>query len=220
GIAMVLGGVAWIAMMASLNGAAQTAVPEWVRARALGLYLLVFQGGLGVGSALWGLAAQQVGVSIALASSAAAAIFGLAAILRWPLREITMLELTPSPHWPGPHLDVVPAPDEGPVRVEVEYQVDPRQADAFLEAIRHLEPIRRRDGAVTWAVYRDPGRNGRYVEAFIVESWLEHLRQHERTTVGDRTVQARIRRFHIAGAPPAVTHLIAAKVSRAWTAPS
>src|SRR5205823_4622519 len=83
---MMLGGVAWIAMMASLNGAAQTAVPAWVRARALGIYLLVFQGGLGVGSALWGLAAQHVGVSIALASSAAAAILGLAAILRWPLR--------------------------------------------------------------------------------------------------------------------------------------
>src|SRR3989475_33744 len=74
GIAMIPGGVAWIALMASLNGAAQTAAPAWVRARALGLYLIVFQGGLGLGSALCGLAAQHVGVSIALASSAAAAI--------------------------------------------------------------------------------------------------------------------------------------------------
>ena len=110
--------------------------------------------------------------------------------------------------------DVVPAPDEGPVRVEVEYRVDPLQTDAFVEAIRDLEPIRRRDGAVTWAVYQDPGRTGRYVESFIVESWLEHLRQHERATVGDRTVQERIRPFHIAGAPPSVTHLIAAKFRR------
>jgi quinol monooxygenase YgiN len=211
---MMLGGVAWIAMMASLNGAAQTAVPAWVRARALSIYLLVFQGGLGVGSALWGLAAQHVGVSIALASSGAAAIVGLAAILRWPLREIPTLDLTPSAHWAEPHLDVVPAPDEGPVRVEVEYRVDPLQADAFVKAIRDLEPIRRRDGAVMWAVYQDPGQHGRYVESFVVESWLEHLRQHERATVGDRTVQERIRRFHIAGAPPSVTHLIAAKFGR------
>jgi quinol monooxygenase YgiN len=182
-----------------------------VGARAGTRHLLVFQGGLGVGSALWGLAAQHVGVSIALASSAAAAILGLAAILRWPLREITMLDLTPSAHWAEPHLDVVPAPDDGPVRVEIEYRVDPLQTDAFVEAIRDLEPIRRRDGAVRWAVYQDPGHNGRYVESFIVESWLEHQRQHERATVGDRTVQERIRRFHIAGAPPSVTHLIAAK---------
>src|SRR5438132_6187301 len=42
-IAMILGGVAWIAMMAGLNGSAQTAVPAWVRARALGIYHMVIQ---------------------------------------------------------------------------------------------------------------------------------------------------------------------------------
>src|SRR3989449_9569477 len=210
GIAMIPGGVAWIALIASLNGAAQTAAPEWVRARALGIYLLVFQGGLGVGSALWGLAAQHVGVAIALASSACAAVVGLAAIRRWPLRAVTTLDLAPSAHWPEPHLDVVPAPDEGPVRVEVEYRIDPSQADGFTQAIRDLEPIRRRDGAVNWAVYQDPGQKGRYVESFIVESWVEHLRQHERVTLSDRAVEERIRRFHVAATPPAVTHLIAA----------
>src|SRR2546427_3256557 len=210
GIAMILGGVAWIAMMAGLNGSAQTAVPAWVRARALGIYLLVFQGGLGIGSALWGLVADHVGASIALASSAGGALLGLAAIRRWPLRAVTTLDLTPSAHWPEPHLDVVPAPDEGPVRVEVEYRIDPAQADAFALAIRDLEPIRRRDGAVNWAVYQDPGQKGRYVESFIVESWVEHLRQHERVTLSDRAVEERIRRFHVAATPPAVTHLIAA----------
>jgi hypothetical protein len=172
GIAMIVGGVAWIAMMACLNGSAQTAVPAWVRARALGIYLLVFQGGLGLGSALWGFIAEHVGTSIALASSAGGALLGLAAIRRWPLRAVTTLALTPSAHWPEPHLDVVPASDEGPVRVEVEYRIDPSQADGFTEAIRDLKPIRRRDGAVNWAVYRDPGQKGRYVESLVVESWV------------------------------------------------
>lgn len=189
GLAMIPGGVAWIAMMASLNGAAQTAAPAWVRARVLGLYLIVFQGGLGLGSALWGLAAQHLGASIALAAAAGAACVGLAAILRWPLRAITPLDLEPSAHWSEPHVDVVPAPDDGPVRVEVEYRVDPANAGAFVKALGDLEPIRRRDGAVSWAVYHDPADEGRYVEAFIVESWLEHLRQHERITVGDQAVQ-------------------------------
>jgi MFS family permease len=214
GIAMIAGGVAWIALMASLNGAAQTAAPAWVRARVLGIYLIVFQGGLGLGSALWGFAAEHVGASIALASSAGAAVVGLAAIRRWPLRAVTTLDLAPSAHWPEPHLDVVPAPDEGPVRVEVEYRVDPANAGAFVKAIGGLEPIRHRDGAVSWAVYEDPAHKGRYVETFVVESWLEHLRQHERITVGDRAVQEGIRRFHIAGTPPVVTHLIAAKLRR------
>ncbi|PYO07319.1 MAG: hypothetical protein DMD75_21235 [Candidatus Rokuibacteriota bacterium] len=163
---------------------------------------------------MWGLAAEHVGASIALASSAGAACVGLAAIRRWPLRAITTLDLTPSAHWPEPHLDVVPAPDEGPVRVEVEYRVDPADAGAFVKAIGDLEPIRHRDGAVSWAVYQDPAQKGRYVETFVVESWLEHLRQHERITVGDRTVQEGVQRFHIAGTPPVVTHLIAAKMRR------
>jgi Transmembrane secretion effector len=201
-------------LMASLNGAAQTAAPAWVRARALGFYLIVFQGGLGLGSALWGFAAEHVGASIALASSAGAAVVGLAAIRRWPLRAITTLDLAPSAHWPEPHLDVVPAPDEGPVRVEVEYRVDPVDAGAFVKAVGDLEPIRRRDGAVSWAIYHDPAQEGRYVETFVVESWLEHLRQHARITDGDRTVQEGIRRFHIAATPPVVTHLIAAKLRR------
>jgi quinol monooxygenase YgiN len=197
-------------MMAGLNGSAQTVVPTWVRARALGIYLLVFQGGLGLGSALWGLVAEHVGSSTALASSAGGALLGLVAMRRWPLRAVTSGDLTPSAHWPEPHLDVMPAPDDGPVRVEVEYRIDPSQADAFTLAIRDLEPIRRRDGAVHWAVYQDPGEKGRYVESFVVESWVEHLRQHERMSVSDRAVQERIRQFHVAGTPPAVTHLIAA----------
>jgi MFS family permease len=214
GLAMIPGGADWIAMMASLNGAAQTAAPPWVRARALGIYLIVFQGGLGLGSALWGLAAQHVGASIALVSSAGAAVVGLAASRRRPLRAITTLDLAPSAHWPEPHLDVVPAPDEGPVRVEVEYRVDPANAGVFMKAIRDMEPLRRRDGAVSWAIYHDPAREGRYVETFVVESWLEHLRQHERITVGDRAVEEGVRRFHIAGTPPVVTHLVAPTLRR------
>ena len=74
--------------------------------------------------------------------------------------------------------------------------------------------IRRRDGAVNWAVYRDSGKSGRYVETFLVESWLEHLRQHERVIAGDRAVEASVRQFHIAAAPPVVSHLVAMNVRR------
>ena len=212
GVAMMLGGVAWIAMMGSLNGAAQIAAPAWVRARALGIYLLVFQGGLALGSAFWGFTAQHVGASIALASSAAGAMLGLAAIRRWPLRAIGTLDLTPSPHWPEPHVDVVPGPEEGPVLVEVEYSIDPAQADTFMRALRDLERIRRRDGAVNWAVYRDSAKRERYVETFLVESWIEHLRQHERLTMVDNTVEVSVRQFHIGEAPPVVSHLVAVRV--------
>src|SRR5438445_10661288 len=148
--------------------------------RALVLYHIVLLCSLGLGSALWVLAAQHVGALYVLASSAGAACVGLAAIRQWPLRASTTLDLAPSAHWPEPHLDVVPAPDEGPVRVEVEYRVDPADAGAFVKAIGDLETIRRRDGAVSWAVYQDPAQKGRYLETSVDESCREHLRQHER----------------------------------------
>jgi hypothetical protein len=141
----------------------------------------------------------------------AGAIAGLAAIRRWPLRAISTLDLSPSAHWAEPHLGVVPEPDDGPVRIDVEYRIDPTHADGFADAARDLEQIRLRDGAVGWALYQDPGEEGRYVESFVVRSWIEHLRQHERVTVDDRGVQERIRRFHVAATAPIVTHLIAAR---------
>ena len=92
--------------------------------------------------------------------------------------------------------------------------VRPERAADFPAAMREFGRIRRRDGASHWGICRDLETPGRYLETFIVGSWDEHLRQHERATVGDRTVQERIRRFHIADAPPSVTHLIAAKFTR------
>jgi hypothetical protein len=90
----------------------------------------------------------------------------------------------------------------------VEYRIDPREREAFLAALEELCRERRRDGAYDWAVYEDAAVEGRMVETFLVESWLEHLRQHVRVTKADRLVQEAVRRFSIAGEPK-VTHLIA-----------
>lgn len=83
--AMVLGGVAWITVMSSFNVCAQTTPPQWMRARALAFYLLVFQGSLAVGSGMWGEIARHLGVRAALFLAAAAMIAGLAAGWRMKL---------------------------------------------------------------------------------------------------------------------------------------
>src|SRR5438270_3360311 len=74
------GGMGWIALMSSLNVAAQTAVPSWVRGRALALYVLSFQGGMAVGSALWGYVAAHAGISVALIAAASGLVVGLLTI--------------------------------------------------------------------------------------------------------------------------------------------
>ena len=79
---LVVGGAAWITVMANLNLAAQTAVPAWVRSRGLSVYLLVSQGGMAAGGAAWGALAAWAGTPAALAASAAGLLLGLA-VARW-----------------------------------------------------------------------------------------------------------------------------------------
>lgn len=169
------------------------------------------EGGLGLGSAGWGVLAERVGTPTALALSGVALVVSLAAIPRWRLAGATTLDLTPSAHWSDPHVAAVPAADAGPVQVQVEYGIDPQQAGAFSAAMHELGAVRRRDGAIAWTLYQDPAEPGRYVEVFIVESWVEHLRQHERVTRADRAIQERARGFHRGTSEPTVTHLIASR---------
>jgi predicted MFS family arabinose efflux permease len=77
---MATAGAAWIGILACLNTAAQTMCPSWVRARALSMYLLVLQGGMAIGSTMWGALATRVGLPNALLCSALALVAGLATI--------------------------------------------------------------------------------------------------------------------------------------------
>lgn len=59
-------------------------------------------------------------------------------------------------------------------------------------------------------MFEDTAEEGRIIETFLVESWMEHLRQHERVTNADRLVEEAALRFNLNGAPK-VTHFIAAE---------
>jgi len=87
-------GMAWIAILACLNVAAQTMSPSFLRARALSLYLLVLQGGMAIGSAVWGALASRWGIPTALLFSAVALLAGLVSVRRYPL---TLQELQYAP---------------------------------------------------------------------------------------------------------------------------
>jgi quinol monooxygenase YgiN len=112
-------------------------------------------------------------------------------------------------HWPAPQLVEDIAHDRGPVMVTVEYRIDPEQPQAFVKAMDALRRARRRTGALAWGLFEDAADRGRYVEYFIVESWLDHLRQHERVTISDRRLQEAVRAFHVGKEAPVVSHLVA-----------
>jgi predicted MFS family arabinose efflux permease len=207
--ASFIAGATWIAALATLSVSAQVALPDWVRGRGLALYTTVFFGCLTVGSAAWGEVAAWVGLPAAHFLAAAGAVIAVPLTWRWKLQTGAGADLTPSMHWPAPITKQAIDEDRGPVLVTVEYRINPKDRTAFLKALGRLEHQRRRDGAYAWGVFDDAAEEGRIVETFLVESWMEHLRQHERVTNADRIVQDAVHRFHLGGKPK-VTHFIAA----------
>jgi len=208
--AMVAGGIAWMTVMSTFNVIVQTVVPGWVRARALAVYMLVFQGGMAAGSALWGTAATYTGIPVTLRYAALGLVIGLLITIRYRLPTGDGGDLTPSMHWHEPAVVSQPDLEDGPVLVTIEYRIAPEQARGFARAMRAMRVIRRRDGALRWGLFTDAAVPGRYLETFVVESWAEHLRQHERMTVADRAVENSVRAFHTAETPPTVSHFISA----------
>jgi MFS family permease len=208
-LACLVAGVSWIGVLATLNVSAQTVLPDWVRGRGLAVYVTVFFGTMTVGSALWGLVAEHLGLAPAHYLAGAGALLALWGTRRWKLRSGPVGDLTPSMHWPAPVLATDVDQDAGPVLVTVEYHVAAEHREEFLAALAPLARERRRDGAYEWNVFEDVEHPERMIETFLVDSWLEHMRQHQRVTKADLAVQEHVQR--LAREPTRITHYIAAR---------
>ncbi len=212
-VASILAGASWIAVLASLNVSAQVALPDWVRGRGLAIFVTVFFGSMTLGSGVWGEIADIAGLPLTHFIAAAGALLAIPLTRRWKLQTGAGVDLTPSMHWPVPVVTHEIESDRGPVLVTVEYRLtSEKDRNAFLTALERLAHERRRDGAYAWGVFEDTAENGRFLETFLVESWIEHLRQHERVTHADRVLQEHIHRLleHM----PAVRHLISVEPDR------
>jgi MFS family permease len=208
-VASFIAGASWIAAVASLNVSAQVALPEWVRGRGLAMYVTVMFGALSVGSAIWGQVAVLAGLPTALFLAAAGAALGIPLTWRWKLQTGANVDFSPSLQWPDPVTTHAIDADRGPVLVTIEYRIDPKNRIAFLHALGQNSRERRRAGAYDWGIFEDPADDGRYIETFLTDSWLEHLRLHRRVTKADRISEQAVRRFQIGDAPK-TTHLISA----------
>jgi MFS family permease len=208
GAALALAGAAWLALLSSFNSSAQTIAAGWVRGRALAVYMLILFGGMAGGSFIWGIVANHLGVPKTLGVAAAGLLVALAITRDFKLSPIQVLDLTPSMHWPAHAVMSNPQPDEGPLLVMIEYLIDPIKSGEFTSSMHQMRSARLRDGAIRWNLFVDAAQPDRYVESYMVESWAEHLRQHERVTVADRELEKVVRSFHQGKQPPAITHLL------------
>lgn len=207
-IASVIAGVSWIAGVATLNVSAQEALPNWVRGRGLAMYITVMFGSMTIGSAIWGQLASITSLSWAHFAAAAGIAVAIPLTWRWKLPTEGKLDLTPSMHWPAPVISHAITGSDGPVLVTVEYHLtDESKRHPFLVAMSQLRQERLRDGAYAWGVFEDTAQRGCFLETFFVSSWSEHLRQHDRVTNADASIQQQM--SLLLREEPTITHLIA-----------
>ena len=204
---MLIGGAAWITFISLVNALVQNLAPDWVRARVLAIFILVYQGSFALGSAAWGAIAQRAGIRYALIYAGVGTIATTVLVFFARLPDSTV-DLSPWNHWRMPVVvkEVEVDLHHGPVLVTVMYSVIPERVEEFVDAIDEYGRIRRRDGAYRWGIYRDTEAADRYLEIFLVNSWPEHLRQHERQTQADRELGKRLNSCVVA--EPEVRHLI------------
>lgn len=207
--AFVCGGGAWMCVMSTFNVSTQSGAPAWVRGRSVSMFTLCAMGSFALGSAWWGAVAELIGVSATLSVAALCLLASIALARRYPLRAGEEREVTPATAWGEVLLIDEPAPGAGPVAVEIVYRIRDADAAAFLDAIALLRAPRRRDGATIWRAYRDLGDPGRYIERFVVSSWLDYLRQRARATVADHELEAQVRAFQVGDTSITMHHYVA-----------
>jgi len=206
--AMMVAGMAWISVANSLTVSAQVAMPNWVRARGMSIYQMALMGGSAFGSLIWGQVAALVGVQGAVLASAAFGIVVLLATRRISVEGGADIDFSPAPVRVAPEPAFPVGPQEGPVMVTVEYQIEPARAPGFAEVMQRTRRARLRQGALSWGLFRDVAVPGRYVEYFVDENWVEHQRRLERFTGFDAGLREERMAFHLGEEPPVLRRYV------------
>jgi MFS family permease len=211
-VALAPAGAAWVVVLANLNAEIQLFLPNWVRARGLAVYQVVFAGGQALGALAWGGVAQAVGLEVTFLLAAAIMVFDAVALALWPLPDLRDVDREPAVIWPEVSLAVRPDPQAGPVLVTSAYQVRPERENEFMEAMRLVRGTRMRTGALRWGLFRVGEEPQRFVEVYQLATWEEHERQHDgRFTAADQESEERAKA--IADEGPEAQHLLPADTS-------
>jgi MFS family permease len=203
---MVLG-YAWTATVATLNAELQLFLPGWVRARAVAVYMMTFTAAQALASPVWGLIAQHGSLAAAVWIASGLVVVGGLAGFAWHFPESEGLDRAPVSFWGEAQLLDEPAPDAGPVQVQITYVVPAERYAEWRTAMDGMRRSRLRSGASRWELYRVGERADTYFEIFTIPSWAEHLHQHQiRLTAEDQAIEERA--FSFIAAPTVAVHLL------------
>ncbi len=207
-LALCACGAAWIIVMTGAQLSAQTALPNWVKSRGIAIFQTFFMGSLAIGPVVWGSVAEVTDLPTSMLIASAFLVVASLFTRRWPVSGNDQLDHTPSKHWQKPEPKLTIDPHQGPVMIAIRYEPESAHIAEFLREIQLLGKARQRDGATFWEIFEDATNPGSFMETYVINSWLDHLRQHERISKQDAQIQQRIKALLRPDTAPVVTQFV------------
>src|SRR5688500_7985281 len=215
-VIMGIGGVAYITIISKFYTIGIKSAPKWIGARVLAVYLLILNGGLAVGSVIWGSMANTLGIQITLSVASLALGATILAKKRYNTTLLEDLDFTPSgDHWSlPPDLSIDLPQSDNQVLITIDYKIDPKLSNEFEKSVLELGRILKSEGMAYWELFQDTADIGHYIEIRIADTWTDHMRQHERVTKNVQIMEDRIRLLLKDGSKPIVSHYIGKSASK------
>jgi len=193
--ALVVAGAVWMLAVALFNIGVQLSAPRWVAGRSLAAFQASIAGGIAIGSWGWGRLTDAVGVEAALLVSAvlmlASPLLGL-----WLQMPRIGARNEDAEVLADPEVQLSLTGRSGPLVVEIEYRVAQDNARAFHNVMQEVQLSRQRNGAYGWSIARDIADPELWTERYHCPTWLDYLRQRNRSTQSERALHQRAMDFH------------------------
>ncbi|MBP0114379.1 MFS transporter [Bradyrhizobium vignae] len=205
--ALVLAGAVWTIIWTLFNIGVQLSAPRWVAGRSLAAWQASFSGGLAIGSWAWGRLTDAVGVDISLLVSAALMLV-LPLLGRWLRMPHTGERGEDAETLADPKVQLPLTYRSGPLVVEIEYRVASEKARAFHNVMQDVQLYRQRNGAYGWSIARDIADPELWTERYHCPTWLDYLRQRNRSTQSERALDDQATAFHVGPEPVRVRRML------------
>jgi len=209
-VVAALGGMGWTLSASELWVASQRAMPEWARGRMNATMVMVAQAATALGGVIWGLAAHHAGVIPTFLGAAVFALLIMTIVRVVPALQIS-IDFTKSLSFESAPMTIfsqkldpgrLPTPQDGPVSITAEFNVDPTRRNECIELMRDARLIFLRNGANRWHLYADLNQPNIIRMEMVVPSWKEHLLQRERMTKNEQEVLLKLRSLRTDPNPP------------------
>jgi MFS family permease len=205
--ALVIAGSVWMLAVALFNIGVQLSAPRWVAGRSLAAFQASIAGGIAIGSWGWGHLTDIAGVETALLTSAALMLASPLLGLWLPMPRIGARN-EDAELLADPEVQLSLTGRSGPLVVEIEYRVAQDNARAFHNVMQDVQLSRQRNGAYGWSIARDIADPELWTERYHCPTWLDYLRQRNRSTQSERALHQQAIDFHLGPDPVRIRRML------------